>query len=84
MIGLELVYNQLTKINNNTFSSLKNVNAVYLQNNNLTHIDAGMLNGLTKQRTLNLKANQIKIFEKNSPVALNSLNEACDATTFFH
>ena len=47
-----LGYNQITYIPANIFSSLVNLQQLYLDPNSITYIEAGAFNGLTKMTVL--------------------------------
>ncbi|CAG2240989.1 unnamed protein product [Mytilus edulis] len=71
--GLDLSFNQISKIKNNTFESFSNLTTLKMDFNNIDTIDGYAFQSFKRLRWLSMRHNHINIFSKIFDIALKSL-----------
>ncbi|CAG2240987.1 CD290 [Mytilus edulis] len=71
--GLDLSYNQISMIKNNTFSSFSNLTTLTIDSNNIHTLYGDVFKGLENLRWLSMKHNQLNIFTKIFDIVIKPL-----------
>ncbi|XP_076078419.1 toll-like receptor 2 type-2 [Mytilus galloprovincialis] len=71
--GLDLSFNQISKIKNNTFESFYNLTTLKMDFNNIDTIDGYVFQSFKRLRWLSMRHNHINIFSKIFDIALKPL-----------
>ncbi|XP_071137699.1 toll-like receptor 4 [Mytilus edulis] len=71
--GLDLSYNQISLIKNNTFSSFSNLKTLTIDSNNIHTLYGDVFKGLENLRWLSIQHNQLNIFTKIFDIVIKPL-----------
>ncbi|CAC5375322.1 unnamed protein product [Mytilus coruscus] len=71
--GLDLSYNQISKLENNAFESFSNLTTLTMDSNNIDTIDGPAFKGLKRLRWLSMKHNQLNICSTIFDIVLKPL-----------